>query len=280
MLDAMGTLIAGCGWLGTALASEIAAGGERVYGIRRDPAAKTDLARHGVEPLIFDLGDDDAVSRLPDDVTEIVACLAPTSRSVEAYRETYLDGIAVLLARYGGDRSRRLVYTSSTGVFGQSDGSVVDERSPTLPRSETAELLVEAERLVLESGWGSVVRLSGLYGPGRYGVIERVRSGRLALGRGDRRWMNFCHLDDAVSTVRAALRSGEAGVVYHASDTEPARRRDVVRWIADSRGFEPKVAQDGEAGGGPDRRIDATWTRRTLGVELAFPTFRDGLAVR
>ena len=95
--------------------------------------------------------------------------------------------------------------------------------------------------------------------------------------------MNWCHLDDAGGVVRAALERGRVGSVYHGSDALPARRWDVVRWIAERLGVEP-VRRDGatdEAADRPrrsNRRISGERTRSELGVELRYPSFRDGLA--
>jgi nucleoside-diphosphate-sugar epimerase len=120
------------------------------------------------------------------------------------------------------------------------------------------------------------VRLSGLYGPGRTGIVERVRTGKLALGAGDDAWMNFCHLEDAASVVLAALARGTPGAAYHGSDEAPARRREVVSWIAERIGVEPRRAES--APPGPSRRILSHRTRAALGVTLAYPSFREGLA--
>jgi nucleoside-diphosphate-sugar epimerase len=121
-----------------------------------------------------------------------------------------------------------------------------------------------------------VVRLSGLYGPGRTGILDRVRSGALALGPGDDAWMNFCHRDDAVSFVLAALERAEPGAIHHGSDASPARRREVVEWIAARLGIAPRRGEGGAPG--PSRRILSARTRAALGVALAWPSFRDGLA--
>jgi nucleoside-diphosphate-sugar epimerase len=176
--------------------------------------------------------------------------------------------------------ARGIVYTGSTGVFGQRDGSLVDETSVPTPASRTAEVLVEAEQVILEAAAGGtlarLVRLSGLYGPGRYGILERVQSGAMGLGPGDGAWMNFCHLDDAVAFVLAALERGAPGAVYHGTDAHPARREEVVRWVSGRLGMEPRAGVS--AVGGPDRRISSERTRAELKVALRYPSFREGLA--
>jgi nucleoside-diphosphate-sugar epimerase len=277
----MDVLIAGCGWLGMAVARSLVARGDRVVGIRRDPAAAAEMESIGVSPLILDLSRPDATSLLPTKVDAVVACLAPGGRGTVDYERTYVGAVGQLLDRYSRPATRTFVYTGSTGVFGQSDGSEVDERTPVLPTSDTARVLVRAERQLLARARSCptcVVRLSGLYGPGRFGVIDRVRQGRLALGRGDDAWMNFCHLTDAARSVVAALDRGRAGETYHASDANPVSRRELILWVAERFGFDPvRDPRATAAAAGKNRRIVAAWSRERLGIELAYPSFREGL---
>jgi nucleoside-diphosphate-sugar epimerase len=282
----MHVLVAGCGWLGRALARALLERGDRVTAVRRDAARLEGLRALGAVPLALDLADPASTARVPPGVEAIVACQAAGSDGVEPYRNAYLRGNATLLAAAERLPLRALVYTGSTGVFGQRDGSDVDESSPPAPASPSAEVLVEAERMLLEAAKRGVpariVRLSGLYGPGRAGIVDRVRSGALALGPGDGAWMCFCHLEDAVAAALAALDRGRAGAVYHATDASPARRREVVEWIAGRLGIAPPRAGGGEgtAGsrGGANRRVLGERTRAELSLTLAFPSFREGLA--
>jgi nucleoside-diphosphate-sugar epimerase len=275
----MHVLVAGCGWLGTAIARALVERGERVTGIRRDPARAAALVTLGIEPLAVDLSAPGAVDNLPA-VDAVVACQAAGADGPEAYRAAYLNANRALLLAAARARVKALVYTGSTGLFGQRDGSDVDESTPPAPASPSAAVLAEAETLVREaSGSGlrtAVVRLSGLYGPGRAGVVDRVRAGRHALGPGDAAWMNFCHQSDAVAFVLAALERGAAGAVYHGSDAHPPRRRELVEWVASRLGIPPPRTE--AATPGPDRRILSEWTRHSLGVELRYPSFREGLA--
>ncbi len=273
----MHVLVAGCGWLGSAVARRLLERGDRVTAVRRDPERARALAALGVAPLALDLAAPGAEALLPA-ADAIVACQSASAGTAEAYRAAYVDANRTLLAaaRRSG---ARLVHTGSTGVFGQRDGSDVAEDTPPLPAGETAEVLLAGERLVAAAAvsgvHASVVRLSGLYGPGRAGILDRVRSGALALGPGDGRWMSFCHLDDAASFVLAALARAPAGAVLHGSDAHPARRREVVEWIAARLGIAPPRREDDP--GGPDRRVLSERTRELLGVRLAYPSFREGL---
>ncbi|HET8732949.1 MAG TPA: NAD-dependent epimerase/dehydratase family protein, partial [Anaeromyxobacteraceae bacterium] len=233
----MHVVVAGAGWLGAALARALVAEGHRVTAIRRDAGRAEALRADGISPLALDLASPGAGERLPSDLDAIVACQAASGDGPDPYRDAYVRATGELLsaARRAG-RPVALVYTGSTGVFGQRDGSEVDEETPPLPASPSAEVLAEAERLVLGAAGPAlrpvVLRLSGLYGPGRTWPIDRVRSGQLALGPGVATWLYLLHRDDAVAAVRAALARGEAGRVYHATDAEPVRRRDLVAWVA------------------------------------------------
>jgi len=279
-------VVAGCGWLGTVIARALRARGDRVTGVRRSAAGAASLASFGIEPLALDLGDPRATEALPRDADAIVSCLAADGDGEAAYRRAYVDANRVLLAAAGRLGVRAFVYTGSTGVFGQSDGGDVDEATEPAPAGPTARVLLEAERALFDAAAAGIetriVRLSGLYGPGRVGIVERVREGKLALGPGDDVWTNWCHLEDAAAAVIGALDRGRLGAVYHGTDAGPARRRDVVRWIADRLGIEPPARGDMEAiepgRRGANRRVLGERTREELGLVLRFPSFREGLA--
>lgn len=283
----MHVLVAGVGWLGRAVSERLVSEGHRVTGVRRRVRGQADLISAGIDPVVADLTDPRSVEHLPESVDAVVACQAPGAGDPEAYRAAYVEVNRTLLV-WSRDRAVvSYVYTGSTGVFGYDDGRNVDEETPVSPATESAEILAEAERLVLDAAstggpGGRVVRLSGLYGPERYGIVERVRRGALALGPGDGAWMNFCHRDDAVATVLAALERGRSAAVYHASDAEPTPRRDVITWIAGRIGVVPAIAPEvaGSRARGPreaNRRVLSERTRAELGITLRFPSFREGL---
>lgn len=273
-------LVAGAGWLGSAIARSLLASGHRVIAVRRALASLAALEAAGATPLALDLAAPGAADRIPPGVDAIVACQSSGADTVVGYRAAYVLANRALLEAAARLRVGAFVYTGSTGVFGQRDGSDVSEATPPAPSGPTGEVLLEAEEAVLAAARfgipARIVRLSGLYGPGRTGILERVRAGRLALGPGDDAWMNFCHLEDAVAFVRAALDRGETGRVYHGSDAAPARRREVVEWIAARLGVPATTAA--APAQGPNRRILSEWTREALGVELRYPSFREGLA--
>jgi nucleoside-diphosphate-sugar epimerase len=276
----MRVLVAGAGWLGSAIARALLADGHQVVAVRRRAPLLRPLVEACAIPLVLDLARDGAERLIPAGIDAIVACQAARGDSEEAYRAAYVYANRALLDAAERDAVRSFVYTGSTGLFGQRGGEEVTEASSPAPAGPSGVVLVEAEREVLNAASlglpTRIVRLSGLYGPGRTGIVDRVRSGQFGLGPGDDAWMNFCHLDDAVGFVMAALLRGEDGRVYHGSDAAPARRREVVQWIAERLGISPPLAAG--APPGPNRRVDSSWSRAALGIELRHPSFRDGLA--
>lgn len=278
----MHVLVAGCGWLGTALARALLARGDRVTGVRSDAARAEALRPVGIVPLALELSDPAAAEALPPDLDAIVACQSSGGEGEALYRRAYLDANRTLLAAARARQVRALVYTGSTGLFGQRDGSEVDERTPPAPVTPGGRVLAEAEALLLEAARGGqpvrILRLSGLYGPGRTWMIDRVARGLFTLGKGDEAWMNSCHQEDAVVALLAALDRGRDGAVYHATDAVPMRRAEVVTFVAERLGIPPPRAERSAPPDAPHRRILGERTRAELGLALRWPSLRTGLA--
>ena len=276
----MHVLVAGCGWLGAAVAARLLARGDRVTGVRGDPARAEALRGRGIEPLALDLADPASADRIPADVDAVLALQSAAEGGEAGYRRAYVQANLTLLRAARRLELRALVYSGSTGVFGQRDGSEVLETTPPQPESGTARVLAEAERLLLDAATSGlparIVRLSGLYGPGRTWMLDRVRSGAMGLGPGDGAWLNACHQDDAVTALVAVLDRGRDGGIYHATDAGPMRRRELIRHVAARLGIPPPQAA-GAGPGGPDRRISGVATRAELGFDLRWPSLREGL---
>jgi nucleoside-diphosphate-sugar epimerase len=275
----MQVLVAGCGWLGTAVAIRLLARGDRVTGLRRDPERAEQLRRFGIEPLALDLADPAAAARIPAGIEAVIALQSASGPGLEAYRQAYVLANATLLRAARRLELRALVCAGSSGVFTQRDGSEVFESTPPTPGSGAPGVLAEAERQLLDAAGVPVrlVRLSGLYGPGRAWMLDRVRSGALGLGPGDDAWLNSVHQDDAVTTLLAALDRGRDRAIYHGTDAEPMRRRDVVRHVAARLGIAPPVSAVADPADRPNRRISGAATRAELGIELRWPSLREGL---
>lgn len=268
-------LIAGCGFVGGALATELVASGDRIWGLRRDVSKLPE----GVEPLRADLRQADL--KLPSDLDFVIYAAAADGSDEAAYRATYLDGMQNVLAALGAQRGsiRRVLFTSSTGVYGQSDGAWVDEDSPTNPGRATGKVLLAAERLLLDSGFrATVVRFAGIYGPGRRRIIDQVRNGTATCHAGEVEYMNRIHRDDAAGVLRHVLEHRDPAELYIGADHEPTERCTFLRWLAAELGVPPpRVEQRREprTRGFSNKRCS---NRRLLqsGYAFRFPTYREG----
>jgi len=272
-------LIAGCGDVGTHLALRLAADGWEVFGLRRHP-------EHLPAPLnglAADLSAPETLAVIPDGI-ELLAYTAAADRSDDdAYRRAYVDGVRAVLAALESRRAplRRVLFTSSTAVYGQTGGEWVDEMSPTEPAGFSGRRVLEGEALVLGCGAPAVVlRLAGIYGPGRTRLIDRVRGGDAVVAGGPPRWTNRIHRDDCAGAAHHLLARDDATGIWIGVDHEPADERAVLDWLAARLGVPPPR----RAAEPPARRRADTNKRcsnRKLvasGYRFAYPTFRDGYA--
>jgi nucleoside-diphosphate-sugar epimerase len=272
---ALRVLIAGCGYVGSRLAASLVAEGHEVIGLRRRPEGLPP----GVHPLAADLTDPRSLEAVPE-VDAAVYAASAGGRTDEAYAAAYVHGVETLGARLerASPGLRRLVFVSSTGVYGQRHGEWVDETSPTQPERFTGRRLLEGEARVRATGRGVVVRLGGIYGPGRTSLIERVRSGRATVSPGPPRYTNRIHRDDAAEAVRVMLTAEAPPEVVIGVDSAPVPEREVLAWLAERLGVPPPREAPPEPGGrrvGQGKRCcNALLLGR--GVVLRHPTYREG----
>ena len=145
----MRVLIVGCGYVGLPLGTALARSGHAVFGLRRSRLAEAALAAAGIEPLHADITQPATLARLPGDFDWVVNCTASGGGSPEDYRKTYFDGSRNLLSWLAKSPPKKFLYTSSTGVYAQNDGSVVTEECAAEPETDTAKVLVATENLLL-----------------------------------------------------------------------------------------------------------------------------------
>lgn len=273
----MTILLAGCGDLGTEAGLRFAAAGHRVVGWRRSP----EKLPPRIEGVSADLSGTD-LPVIPADTTAVVVAVAADSPTETAYRAAYVDGLAHVLdaMERDGVTPRRVLFVSSTAVYGDAAGGWVDEGTTAAPGGFSGRVLQEAEELLFSRlrGTGSaavVLRLGGIYGPGRTRLIDQVRSGK-AMIPDEPRFTNRIHRDDAAAAmVHLASMAADPAPVYVGVDNDPADLGDVLRFLAAEMGYpEPPVGPAGEARGGNKRCSNALL--RASGLELAYPTFREG----
>ncbi len=268
-------LVAGCGALGGDVARKLTADAE-VWGIRRTASAIPE----GVHPGPADLLDRQSLAAAVPEVPDIILyCLTPSSYDDAGYRAAYVDGLENLLTVTDTRNLKRLFFISSSSVYGQDNDSEVDELSPVSPRRFSGQRILEGEEVALGSGLPTtVIRFSGIYGPGRGRFLEAVRNGELN-PPSPGPYTNRIHEQDAaavcVHLVKRALEGQPLEDCYLASDCEPARLDDVVHWIQQQVPCKPS-APDGRRGGrGGSKRCN---NQRLLdrGFKFAYPDYRAG----
>ncbi|MFB6252198.1 MAG: SDR family oxidoreductase [Halobellus sp.] len=282
-------VIVGCGYVGLELGRQLREASHEVTGVRRSDAGLDAVADTGLNPQRADATDPGSLAALPD-ADWVVFAASSGGRGAAAAREVYVEGLRNVIDAYAARDATpdRLVYTSSTGVYGDHDGAFVDEDTPIDPTTEKTAVLAEAERIAIEDAAaagidGTVARFAGLYGPDRY-RLDRYIEGPVTEG-----YLNMVHRDDAAGAITFLLESDLArDSVVLVADDEPADKWTFADWLAAECGVEapPKrtiqerlAAQDlSEAA---TRRLQTSkrcdnGRLRDLGYEFAYPTFRKG----
>ncbi len=282
----MRVLIVGCGYVGQPLGAELVRLGHQVVGVRRTAEGAAQLQESGITPVVADITRVEDLRRLPGPFDWVVNTVSSTKGGEAEYREVYLQGTRNLIEAFPVGTIRKFVYTSSTSVYGQTDGSVVKETSATEPASATSQLLVEAEQLLLDAARtrqfpAAILRVSGIYGPGRgHLFLQYLRDEARIASKGER-LLNMIHRDDVVRSIVAALQSGRPGEIYNATDDEPVAQIHFFRWLSESLGkpMPPYATEEENAQrkrGLTQKKVSNRRLRMELGVALQYPNFRIG----
>jgi nucleoside-diphosphate-sugar epimerase len=285
----MRVAVLGCGYVGLELGRQLTANGHDVIGVRRSDEGIAAIEDAGFEAVRADVTDAESLSAVPD-VDWLVFAASSGGRGADAAERVFVDGLRTAIEQFAGrdDPPDRLVYTSSTGVYGDHDGDFVDEATPLNPTTEKTRVLAEAERVAREVAAdhgidGTVARFAGLYGPDRY-RLDRYLDGPVTEG-----YLNMVHRDDAAGAVAYLLEADLArDEVVLVADDEPADKWTFADWLAEQceRPAPPKRTKEerlaeGDLSEAARRRI-LTSKRcsnaylRDLGYELRYPTYRDG----
>jgi nucleoside-diphosphate-sugar epimerase len=277
--------VLGCGYVGLELCEQLTPDHE-VVGVRRSPEG---IEAAGLEAVRADVTDHDDLQRVPD-VDAVVFAASSGGRGAEAAREVYVEGLRTAVDAFctRADPPDRIVYTSSTGVYGDHGGDWVDETTPIEPTTDKTEVLAEAERIAIDrpamhNCSGTVARFAGLYGPDRY-RLERYVEGPVNEG-----YLNMVHRDDAAGAVRFLLESGHArDEVVNVVDDEPVSKHDLADWLAAECGVDPPAKRTveerlaaGDLSDAARRRLQtekrvSNAKLRELGYEPIYPTYREG----
>jgi len=283
----MKVLIAGCGYVGIPLGAALSKGGHEVSACNRTCALQAEIEKAGVHFLCADIGNRSSLDKLPTPFDWVVDMVSAGGGGAVEYRQAYLEGAKNLIDWLKSRPPRKFVFTSSTAVYGQDDGSQVKEESPTDPASETGRILVETERVLMEAFQTSkfpsiVLRVAGIYGPDRgYWLRQFLKNQAVIEGNGDR-CVNMVHLDDLVQVAIAALQSARPGQVYNVVDDEPVSQLHLFRWLSDATGkpmppFAPVSNASARSRLVTNKRVLNRRLKMELGVQFKYSTFRQGL---
>jgi nucleoside-diphosphate-sugar epimerase len=281
------TLIIGCGYLGGRVGGMLKRAGERVLGTVRSEARAAQIASLGIEPIIADVLSPGSLRGLPT-ADRVFYCVGFDRAAGASMRAVYADGLTNVLNNLPPGETR-VVYASSTGVYGQTEGEWVDEATPPAPRTESGRLCLEAEGRLVDwakrGGRQEVavrLRFAGLYGPSRVVRRRLIEEGEPIPGDPEK-LLNLVHVDDAASLAVAALSVAAPHPVYVVSDDRPVTRLEYYSLVASLLGA-PTPAFVAAESGSVDEGRDATSKRvmnrrmkESLGVALAYPDITTGL---
>ncbi len=262
----MHLLLIGHGYLGQAVTREFRENGWQV----------TSVSLHGGDDSIAcDIGDPPSVARLPA-ADFIVHCAASGRGGAPAYQHVYVEGCRNLTTAFP---RTPLLFTSSSSVYAQTDGSIVTEESASMPDRETGHLLRQAEDITLAAG-GIVTRLSGIYGPGRSVILKKFLSGEAVIEEDGRRFLNQIHRDDAARAILHLATSGSLGQIFNLSDSTPRSQLTTYQELARilSMPLPPSGPRDLDRKRGWTHKQVSNAKLRSTGWSPCFPSFTDAAA--
>lgn len=273
-------LVVGCGYLGARVARRWAEAGEAVIATTRREARAAELRTHGFTPAIID------VTAAAAGWTTLFATHGVPATvfwgvgfdrgSAATHRDVHVDGLRRLLdalVAVRADQTPRVILSSSTGVWGDEGGGVVDESTPPNPSRDAGRVLVEAESLLAghPAGPGTALRFAGLYGPGRLPSIGDLQAG-LPIAADPDSWLNLVHVDDAAAVVCLVADALAPRGLYVVADGHPVRRRDWYGTLASLTGSPaPRWDVAAPRSRGADKRVDPTLLFTDLGFRPAHP---------
>ncbi len=279
-------LIIGCGYVGERLARQYLDRDRPVQGLVRSSEGLARLAALGIPGIRKDLASDD-LGDLPLDGAQVFHLAPPPGRGVE---DTHTRRLVAALGRAG--QPIRIVYVSTTGVYGDCQGAWVDESWPIQPSADRSRRRWDAEQTMrrwsLETGGDLVIlRVAGIYGPDRL-PLDRIRQGVPLVRPEEAPFTNRIHVVDLVAALEAAMERGASGAVYNACDGHPSTMTDYFLAVADAAGLSPPpLISLAEASGqlsegmlsylAESRRLSNRKLIDELGLNLRYPTLADGL---
>ena len=269
-------LIAGCGYVGQAAADLFHAAGWAVEGWTGSAKSAATLSAKPYPVCQVDISQRAEVAERAGIFDAVIHCASSSGGDADMYRRVYLNGARNLLEIFPGSK---LLFTSSTSVYAQRDGSWVTEESETKPLRETSRILLETERVLLGSG-GTVARLAGIYGPGRSALLQKFLAGTAVIDLENDRLVNQVHRDDIAAALYLLLsREAKPAQIYNVVDDQPIFQSECYRWLAErlNRPLPPTAqAEQPRKRGDTNKRVSNAKSRRS-GWTPQYPTFAEAM---
>jgi len=287
-VNQMRTLIVGCGYVGTALGRELVRQGHEVMGLRRTVDGDEELKAAGITLLRGNITRREDLAMLPSDYDWVVNCVSSSRGDLEDYRAVYLQGMRCLIEWLSRTPPKKFVYTSSTSVYGQTDGSIVTEVSLAQPATETVQVLLQTEEVLLQAAAEKfpavILRVAAIYGPGRGYWLKQFLKGEATIEGNGERYLNMVHRDDVVGAIVVALEKASPGQIYNVVDDEPVTQFEFFQWLSKqfNKEMPPSVERRGRAErkrGSTNKRVSNAKLKSLLGFEFKYATFRYGFRV-
>lgn len=270
-------LIAGCGYVGEATANLFHSAGWNVEGWvhSKDSASRLSAKPYSVHAI--DLSQRGDVAKHAGTFDAVIHCASSRGGDTEAYRQIYLNGVHHLLETFP---KARILFTGSTSVYAQRDGSWVTEKSETQPLRETSRILLEVENLILEKG-GIVARVAGIYGPRRSTLLTKFLNGTATIDPDKDRFVNQVHRDDIASALFLLLNRQPqwAAQIYNIVDNQPLLQSDCYRWLSRTlnRPLPPtRKSEQPRKRGDTNKRVSNAKLHQ-VGWSPDYPTFCDAM---
>jgi nucleoside-diphosphate-sugar epimerase len=280
----MSSLIIGCGYLGRRVAQLCQDEGDEVAVVTRSSRRGAELVQAGFPTLVADVTRPETLDALPA-ARRVVFCVGFAGNHGLSRRQVHVAGLAAVLDRIA-EVGTRFVFVSTTGVLGDAAGAWVDDTTPCRPTRAAGRAFLEAEQTLRRyrcAEQSAILRMAGLYGPGRVARLDEIRAGR-PLEVAAANYMNVIHVEDAARMVLAAWNRAKTPETYLVSDGQPVYRRDFYRYLAKvldapaPRFVEPAPETAMERHDATNKRVDSRRVLADLGVPLVYPSYREGLA--
>jgi len=267
-------LIIGCGYLGAELLRALTRTGWAATGITLSESSAADLRNEGLSVTAADLRTSDIRALTAGNPSVIIHCASSGRGGPEAYREVFLEATQRLVQEA---EFKHLIFTSSTSVYAQTDGSTVTETDPAEPQRETGVILRETEELTVDRR-GTVLRLGGIYGPRRCIPLKKLLSGQATIEGDGKRVLNSIHRSDAVSAFCLAANQKWPGI-FNVVDDTPVTQLEWFEWTCAKLGrpLPPFVPPDLNRKRGWTSKRVSNAKLRSMGWTPRYPSFRDGI---